>query len=483
MSFQLLSALIRSSWAIDDRFAMAHGSIVASLLNGQLPATSPVTTENSNSLPFLICEDGQEGSGTPISDLSAVTSPSIAVIPIRGPLMKSDQEDCDYFNAGMDTLGNRLVEADKNPNISAIILYIDSPGGTVDGTQAFADKVKACETPVVAFVDGCMASAALWIGTSAKQVIAQNTTTEIGSIGVMVAFADMQPVWEAEGVKFHRIIADQSVDKNKPVIDALAGDYKTIKDRELNPLADMFIAAVKDNRPNLPDSVFTGKMYFAEEALSLGLIDSIGSFDSAIAAVTALASAQQQKPSPTPQQLNPSTIQQLNPSTTQPLNNSTPQPIKTKIMNVPLLIALLQVSAIEATGDGIFLNLEQVQAIEDSLKSHADEIQNLTASHQSALNNANSRADNAELAISATEDLRKSTENSHTAAITALDSIHPDIAAAPDIPAKIQVMRTILSKTPGVPSTGVQSKKDPSVKTDGVDWDTLNALPHMQDQD
>ena len=248
MSYHLLSAILRSSWAIDDRFAFAHGSIVASLLNGQLPANTFGSTENSKSLPYLICEDPEEESGKPIADLSSVNSESIAVIPVLGPLMKADQDECDYFNAGMETLGNRVVDADNNPNISGIILYIDSPGGTVDGTQAFADKVKSCKKPVVAFVDGCMASAALWIGTSANIVIAQNSTTEIGSIGVMVAFADMEPMWQAEGIKIHRIMADQSADKNKPVLDAMAGNYKTIKDRELNPLADMFISAVKNSK-------------------------------------------------------------------------------------------------------------------------------------------------------------------------------------------------------------------------------------------
>jgi len=152
-------------------------------------------------------------------------------------------------------------------------------------------------------------------------------------------------------------------------------------------------------------------------------------------------------------------------------------------MNVPLLIALLQVSAIEATDDGIFLNEDQVQAIEDALKSHASSVQNLTASHQSALDAAETRATDAETALAAAEDLRTSAENSRTAAVTAMDEIHPDIAAALDIPAKVAAIRTILSKNPGAHATGVKSEKDPAVKTDGVDWATLNALPHMQQED
>lgn len=152
-------------------------------------------------------------------------------------------------------------------------------------------------------------------------------------------------------------------------------------------------------------------------------------------------------------------------------------------MNVPLLIALLQVSAIEATDDGIFLNEDQVQAIEANLQAHSADVLNLTDLHQAALDTAEARAIDAESALAAAEDLRISAENSRTAAVTALDEIHPVVAAAQDIPAKVAAIRTILSKNPGAPATGVKSEKDPAIKVDGVDWATLNALPHMQQED
>lgn len=462
MKFRILSALLRSAWAIDERFAIAHGGIVAGLINGLDFESSKDTeyAEEKNSLPYALYAATP---GRKYSAFDDAPKGSIAVIPIRGPLMKDDEQDCGVLSAGMDTLGTRVLEADQHPNISGIILYIDSPGGTVDGTQAFADKVKACKTPVVTFIDGLMASAALWIGTSASRIIAQNFTTEIGSIGVMVQFADMQPMWELEGVKFHRINADQSRDKNKTFTDALNGDYSGIKNEQLNPLAEQFIAAVKANRPNLPDSVFTGKVFFAEDALSLGLIDEIGSLDVAIAAVSSLSSSE---------------------GTTSDSSASTqiPKPIL-KTMDLPILISLLQVSAIETTDEGIYLNEQQLQAIENMLKENAASIDSITAASETATLNAQTAVSNAESATTNADNLRIAAESALTNATIAIDEIHPDIAASADIPSKIEAIRTMLAKKPAAAAIGVKSIKDPTPSADGVDWDTLNSLPHMKSAD
>jgi ClpP class serine protease len=89
------------------------------------------------------------------------------------------------------------------------------PGGTVDGTEALANSVKSVEKPVVTFVDGLMASAAFWVGSQADEIIASTDTDEIGSVGVLLSFADLQPYWESLGIKFHKLVASTSPDKTK----------------------------------------------------------------------------------------------------------------------------------------------------------------------------------------------------------------------------------------------------------------------------
>lgn len=360
MKFRLISALLKQTWAIDERYAIAHGGIISGMFNGLVPiASEGDIKEIANALPYALA------SSNPSRKYSAYDSApkgSIAVIPVRGPLMKEDQDDCGYFSAGMATLAERVREADAHENIDSILLYIDSPGGTSDGTQAFADAVAATGKPVIAFVDGLMASAAMWVGSAANEIIAQNSTTEIGSIGVKCSFQDMQPKWEAEGVKFHSINADQCPDKNKDFTDALKGDYKAIKENMLNPLAIEFRAAIQKNRPNASEEVFTGKVYYAKDALKLGLIDEIGSFDFALTRAQELAVNHKKD------------IAKANVAlvTTKPIMN---QKTKTEMKSLTLLTALLAVGALEVTDDGVFLNASQLEAIEDRLAADASVIQ------------------------------------------------------------------------------------------------------------
>src|SRR4051812_49200179 len=79
---------------------------------------------------------------------------------IFGAVMKYD-----YCGAaGTQSMMRALEQANDNPSISAIILQIDSPGGAVDGTQQFADAIKNSKKPVVAYINGTMCSAAMWLG-------------------------------------------------------------------------------------------------------------------------------------------------------------------------------------------------------------------------------------------------------------------------------------------------------------------------------
>ncbi len=477
MKFRLISAILRSAWAIDERYAIAHGGIVAGLLNGMdLQASKEDAEIPENILPYCI---EASSPSRKYSSFDEAPRGSIAVIPIRGPLLKDDQDDCGVLNYGMDTLGKMVVDAGKHPNIDGTILYVDCPGGTVDGTQAFADKIKNSEVPIITFVDGLMASGGLWAGTSSKKVIAQNTTTEIGSIGVMIAFADMQPMWEKEGVVFHRINADQSKDKNKTYTDALKGDYKAIKTESLNPIADIFIETVKANRPNVAESTLTGKVFMAKDALALGLIDEIGSFDRAVEVLSEMIAAN-------PSKKSKSNLKQNN---------------KTKNnMEVPVLIDLLQVSAIESTEDGIYLSEAEVSTIEATLAANRETIAGIDARIAAAVETATSETEAARiaavdaLAVAQTEltvtteardqelAARETAEANLTSATASLDEIHPEIAEAETVTAKVEAVRTILARKPGVKPAGVKSENDTNPSADGVDWEKMNSLPHMQEE-
>ena len=370
MSFRILSAILRQTWAIDERYALAHGWLVSNILQGMEVAA----TNNIQARPRKI----QTGS-TPKG------KECVSIIPIHGVMMKYDQEDLCDMAAGTLTMGRWIREAAADPEVKAIILDVDTPGGTVDGTQLLADTIARVTKPKLVYSNGLIASAGLWISSPADEIWVANDTVEIGSLGVQFKFADMRAMWENQGVKFHMIRADQSKDKNEDFIQALDGNYELIKKESLNPLADMFIEAVKTNRGaklSDPDKVTTGKVFFAADALKLGLIDKIGSLEEVISRALELAEAQNK----------------------QSTKNKNP---KNATMKKYATIEKVAGIEIEATDDGLFLNHEIAAAIDLAL-ANADtkrtELENSASSLQTKLD------EQALAAQQATSDLQKANE-------------------------------------------------------------------------
>jgi protease-4 len=348
MSFPLVSAILRQSWYIDHDFVVAHAPLIGDLITKGPNRMPGNTSEDFSKIPYTLAAASVvkvQGNIRDGYNYDSVAENSKAVIPIKGVLLKDDQDDgCGYFVAGMNTLSKRIQDADSHSNISSIILHFDSPGGTVDGTHHLADVVKNTSKPIIAFVDGLLGSAAYFIASSCDKIIAENSSTLIGSIGTMISMVDEQPYFEKLGFKIHNIVSDLSPDKNADFMAAQKGDYKGIKQNLLNPFAKIFQDYVKENRPALEESSIQGKVFLADEALTRNLIDEIGSIDSAIAVIDELLL-------PLASYSNP----------------------KQKMENLPLLIALLAVESLESTDEGVFLNQEQLLAIEQNLATIATE--------------------------------------------------------------------------------------------------------------
>ena len=203
---------------------------------------------------------------------------SVAVIPLKGDMLKQGTW-CSY---GTEELASLLMEAVRSKKIIGTVLDVDSGGGSVDAIAPLLTAIgesRAAGKPVVAGCDLC-ASAAYWVACHTNRVVAVNDlSAEFGSIGVMMQFADYQKYYEERGIKVHTIYSDLSGYKNAPFEAALKGDYKAIKDEVLNPLARQFQQAVRSQRPALDEKtegVLNGRMFFARDALKVGLIDRVG---------------------------------------------------------------------------------------------------------------------------------------------------------------------------------------------------------------
>lgn len=214
---------------------------------------------------------------------------SVAVISVVGEMVKYGSL-CAY---GSDEYAGMINQALSNKNVVGAIIEIDSPGGEVASVAPLQAAIRAHNKPVVAFAD-MAASAGYWLASATDFIMAQNNISAyFGSIGVMVSFADFSKYYEEKGIKLHEIYADQSTHKNKYFHEALKGNYKAIKSEMLNPLAERFIAQVKQARGaklnTQVEGILAGKMFFADDALKHGLIDGIGTMQEAIAKVRQLA--------------------------------------------------------------------------------------------------------------------------------------------------------------------------------------------------
>lgn len=438
-SIHFLSAILKGNWLIEPNFAFAQGSLIASFINRQ----TEFTPEISNPLTAFAV-DAKDSNGTKYSNsegFKGAPSKSVVVISVKGVLMK---EDMVCGPAGTATLGRIIQQADNNPNISAIVLQIDSPGGTVDGTEALANIIRNTDKPVVAFADGLMASAAFWIGSAADEIIASTDTDEIGSVGVIMRFADWQPHWEKKGVKFHTIAASTSPEKNKAFDELREGNYDAYVKEVLDPIDKKFMNVIKERFPVCEDKHLTGKVFFARDVMDV-FVNSIGTLNDAITRAYQLSNPEEE-------------------NTNHNIKN------RGSMKQFVKLNAVLGLDALESVDEAVSLNEEQLVLLESALLQNDQAVADARTEAET-----HREAANAELAT---------TKTTLSNALAAFDAIDPIIAAAVSTEAKAEAIRTLLAAKPGVKTEGILDTTDPVVKTSTeTDWEAINNLPHNKEVD
>jgi len=116
-------------------------------------------------------------------------------------------------------------------------------------------------------------------------VYANADMARAGSIGTYVQVLDYERFWEKEGIKIHEIYASASKDKNRPYYEAIKGNPEPIR-AEVDVFNEQFLKNIENDRKDTlnskRDAWGTGKMFYAGEALNLGLIDGILSLEETI---------------------------------------------------------------------------------------------------------------------------------------------------------------------------------------------------------
>ena len=282
MNYKLLAAISNSVWAMHPESIQGYYPFVMNALKGM-----PVQFENlETSKMFQVLSAGSMKAQS-VSSFNESPKQSVAVINIHDVIVKND-EWCGPV--GTNTISQMILEADANPNIAGIILDIDSPGGEASAIPLIAQTIKNAQKPIIAYVgNGMAASAGYAIAAECDEIYATFNTDIIGSIGTYLTIADWYKYYQSQGLEMTDIYASLSTEKNKGYRDALNGDNTAIQ-AKVDYWNENFISIVKSGRAGkLNEAALKGQAYFADQALTLGLIDGMKSFNECVSRIHELS--------------------------------------------------------------------------------------------------------------------------------------------------------------------------------------------------
>ena len=225
------------------------------------------------------------GFSPPARDVPAQT-PKIAVIPIHGTLVRRtvglEAESGLTSYAG---LAAQLDAALASPEVAAILLDVDSPGGESGGVFDLADRIRAASQikPVWAVANDMAFSAADALASAASKVFVSRTGG-VGSIGVIAMHVDQSEKDLQDGVRYTAVFAgDRKNDLNPH--EPISSEAHVFLKAEVNRIYGLFVETVARNRGIDPSTVRDTEagLFFGQAAVAIGLADAIGTFDDALA--------------------------------------------------------------------------------------------------------------------------------------------------------------------------------------------------------
>lgn len=208
---------------------------------------------------------------------------SVAVIPIQGQIGYSSSNMLGGSVVNPDEIKEQIKTAEADKSVSAILLEINSPGGTPVASEEIMDEVKDCKKPVVSWISDNGASGAYLAATGSDKIVASNSSM-VGSIGVIMDLTNLSDLYQKLGIDRYAIKGGKYKD--------IGADYRDLTSEEKSMLQTMvdenyesFVANVAQNRKlskKYVESIAEGQIYTGKQAKKLKLIDEIGGKDQAL---------------------------------------------------------------------------------------------------------------------------------------------------------------------------------------------------------
>lgn len=243
---------------------------------------------------FTLIYVANPGDGTGGS-FSLGSVPTIAVVRVEGLLVTGLGGSMAWFEAaaGSDGLVSTLGSLEGDPNVRAVVLRVNSPGGTPAAAQEIAaaiDDLQASGKVVVTSMADTAASGAYWIAATTDHVTA-NPGTVTGSIGVIMELANYQELYRKLGIEHETLTSGEHKDMGSTTRELTAEEREILRSM-IQDLYDQFVEAVADGRGLTRDEVLAladGRVFTGNQALEAGLVDSLGGLDDAVEKAASMA--------------------------------------------------------------------------------------------------------------------------------------------------------------------------------------------------
>lgn len=210
---------------------------------------------------------------------------NVARIPLQGVLMTTENGLGNILDFGPVTSADSIVEsiekASEDETIEAIMIDVDSPGGTpVAGDEIMTALMEATK-PTVAVVRDRGASAAYWAIAGADYIVA-SPVSDVGSIGVTMSYLELASSTENEGSRWVDISSGKFKDAGNPDR-VLREEEQTYFKSQVDGVFEYMVERIAEGRKNLQkeeiEHIADGRAFLGSEAFSLGLIDEVGGFE------------------------------------------------------------------------------------------------------------------------------------------------------------------------------------------------------------
>lgn len=226
---------------------------------------------------------------------------TIAVVRLQGPLTPKSRSGWFADTIGMDRVQSALLAASNNADVHAIVLDVDSPGGTVAATPETAAVVRevAAKKRVIAVVDTLAASAAYWIASQASEIV-MSPSSDVGSIGVLMVHWDSSKFLESMGEKVSIIRAGEFKAEGNPYeplsVEARA-HYQAMVDESYAAFVKDVATGRRVTQATVRDNYGQGRTVGADKAVKLGMADRIGTMRDVLAGLVQPASPRRRRTS------------------------------------------------------------------------------------------------------------------------------------------------------------------------------------------